>query len=389
MKEKRLRRSVSVALFHPCSRQQRLAFLESRGGDGVSSQKGIEQVTSDTLTATNVSVEADQADSGEGGEITVDQNGSLGEHECKDAGETDDCAGHLNPYRSALVALLTCGNDRFTMLGCLLIDSCIRPDISSCSNFFKTASPSGEDTAAAGSVLEVLETLRIWDVDDSSRIQHPDIDMEVMLAGLQVAESSPPPSVVDNTRTEVDRDGVAQALEAEWKASPSQDANSGEKDRWSESIDDDGGEGDVGKKDYKAEMDEYTYGSAETAQGATRGRGGSVDLEDCQQAGALHADAMAICALKALADHAASSEAVLPIGSHSRDGIMTALFYVLNNATTYSLAVLQVNIVISKALFLIVVIIDIYCVDYSDSNIRHVSTLSPCHEQHPGMEVPC
>ncbi len=107
-------------------------------------------------------------------------------------------------------------------------------------------------------------------------------------------------------------------------------------------------------KDYKAEMDEYTYGSAETERVAIRGRGGSVDLVEGegQQSKEGDADAMAIVDLiEVEKTRHFSTEAMefesKPLSKRivtGSDNVMAGLFMILNNASAYSLAVLQVRL---------------------------------------------
>ena len=337
VKEKRLRRSVSVALFHPCSRQHRLAFLTERkraqspGGDVVPSASSPTPLDHSRETARPIATE------------TVNRMQSelegvdklfpyKGDSVCHTSVECESEHEPSNPYRLALLDLLTSGKDRFTMLACLLIEACVRLDISSCSYFLQTASGSVDDTAVLGGVLDVLETLRIWDVDDSSR-RTPEVDVEVMLADLRVAEP-PVPSLrqrEDRSSPDRGRNGVMEALEAE------RGAEGGEVGEEEEAV---GGGDDGARKNYQEEMDEYTYGSAETGQLASRDRGGSLDLV---QSEFVHADAMAMCDLLALARNDVAADCVLTEGGPASRGIVTGLLYILNNALTQSLAVLQVR----------------------------------------------
>jgi hypothetical protein len=342
VKEKRLRRSLSVALFHPTSKARRLHFINARQNQSQSSSE-------------NAIVSA----------LTVD-SGVIGVATCI-------APGAANPFRAVLIELMKCGKDRFALMSSLVIESFIRQDLTACAPFLQlwNSLPSDSDgIEATKSVVELFQMLNIWVVDGNSSgglERGDDFDAKALLAELcttavesSAASNSVPADVSalkDTGKSGADScnstgndlmgaldaevEGVAVAEETVDTAYEVDGDGSGVPPEAAEGE----GEAEVAKKDYKAEMEEYTYGAAECELVATRGRGGSIDLETGPQT----ADALAVSAMKSIVecDGGSSSDAGVNAGSGS-DGesgpgqLLSSLFAVLNDAPLYSLAVLQV-----------------------------------------------
>jgi hypothetical protein len=342
VKEKRLRRSLSVALFHPTSKARRLHFINAHQSQNQSQSSSENAIVS---------------------ELTVDSE-VIGVATCI-------APGAANPFRAVLIELMKCGKDRFALMSSLVIESFIRQDLTACAPFLQlwNSLPSDSDgIEATKSVVELFQMLNIWVVDGNSSgglERGDDFDAKALLAELSTtavessaASKSVPADVSalkDTGKSGADScnstgndlmgaldaevEGVAVAEETVDTAHVVNGDGSGVRPEAAEA------EAEVAKKDYKAEMEEYTYGAAECELVATRGRGGSIDLETGPQT----ADALAVSAMKSIVecDGGSSSDAGVDAGSGSggESGpgqLLSGLFGVLNDAPLYSLAVLQV-----------------------------------------------
>ena len=288
MKEKRLRRSVSVALFHPLSQESRLR-----------------QVSSSTEGESDASASA--------------------------APTSERC----NPYRRALLKLLTCGKDRFAMMGCLLIENFVRQDLSSCSTFFEASTIDEQGVEACASVMDLLKVLNIWDIsteDSALLVPVESGNIREMLAEMKLRDANMPIAPEGAVSRSNDLTDSMNAEEEEVGVD-----HSGGREEVCSGREAEVNEVEGEEKDFRAEMEEYTYGSAEVDQVASRGRGGSVDLDGCNHVG----DALTVAAMQSLEGGNRGERG---------DGLVMTLFNILNKPSGYSLAVLQVRAALYRAI---------------------------------------
>jgi hypothetical protein len=284
MRDKKMRRALTVALFHPLNQSTRKSLL------------------SIGLSETNLKTHYEKL------------------------WESSDTH---NPIRAALLDILQHGSDRFVVLVALLVESTIRQDINSCNGFLsgvfektydeegncveQTRSPE-EGIEAVASVLEPIILLKIWDgnneatVTDGIILETPEKFNEDMKASVVDLVST------NNLRGDLD----AEATTASSSSSLTQTKT--EK-----------------KKDYKREMNEYAYGCEMATPIATRGRGGSDDItfRILDPSDATIDDAIAVVDLTMLDQFVEKSD---------KPGLIDSLLGVLFSAHNYSLTTLQVCI---------------------------------------------
>lgn len=216
VREKKFRRALMVALFHPLNQSIRKMLLELRSA---SEESNLHLKFSELATETFVH----------------------------------------NPFRQALLDLLLHGSDRFVLLVSLLIESTLRSDISSCNCFLsgvfeRTYDDEGncsenipspdEGIEAVAAVLEPLVLLRIWDGSNECT------SLESIILETPVKE------LPGGSTSVVHSNNLANDLDAEASPAPKS----------------------VPDKDYKREMNEYAYGCEIVAPVASRCRGGSADM---------------------------------------------------------------------------------------------------------------
>jgi hypothetical protein len=282
MRDKKMRRALTVALFHPLSQSTRQSLISLRSSE-THLQPHYEKLWEGSDTQ--------------------------------------------NPIRVALLDILQNGSDRFVVLVALLVESTIRQDVNSCNGFLsgvfektydeegncvENTRPPEEGIEAVASVLEPIILLKIWDGDNEATVtdgivlESPEKSIGDMKSSINC--SVPSNNLMNDLDAEAATTSSSPSLLSQAKSE---------------------------KKDYKREMHEYAYGCEVAAPIATRGRGGSDDFTHrfLDPNDATIDDAIAVVDL-AMLDHF--------VEKSNKNGLIDSLLGVLCSAHKYSLTTLQV-----------------------------------------------